>query len=476
MRLNNIYRAGLCLLFAATASLSFSQTAEIKKLMNQGEYAAARHLFETKESNLLSKADNGMAYGICCIRTGQPQKGLKYIENAVKRRIPKGQYYLAEAYKSLYRFEEALESAEKYRKELTRRRRPTEEIDALIEKINRDNLLFKGVEKVTFIDSIVVDKKEFIKAYRLSSETGSLYMFSQFFNTSEATPATVYKTELGNKIYYGKMKADSTMAICTSDKLIDHWGNEKELPESINAGGDANYPFVMSDGITIYYGKKGEESMGGYDILVSRYSSDNDTYLKPETVGMPFNSPYNDYMYVIDEFNSLGWFASDRFQPEGKVCIYVFIPNSSKQVYDYESMDKEKLARLAMIHSIKESWENRQEVNSGLKRLKSAVNGGNKGKEGPSYDFTFIINDDIDYHFLKDFKTEKGKELFVKYQLLTKDLNNLKERLEELRDRFANGQKNAGNEISELEKRADTMQQEIDGLEKTIRRIEITNP
>lgn len=22
---------------------------------------------------------------------------------------------------------------------------------------------------------------------------------------------------------------------------------------------------------------------------------------------MPFNSPYNDYMYVIDEFNNLGW-------------------------------------------------------------------------------------------------------------------------------------------------------------------------
>ena len=57
----------------------------------------------------------------------------------------------------------------------------------------------------------------------------------------------------------------------------------------------------------------------------------------PENVGMPFNSPYNDYMYVIDEFNDLGWFASDRYQPEDKVCVYVFVPNESKQVYDYES-------------------------------------------------------------------------------------------------------------------------------------------
>ncbi|MFR3186749.1 MAG: hypothetical protein ACLTOV_01045 [Phocaeicola sp.] len=43
-------------------------------------------------------------------------------------------------------------------------------------------------------------------------------------------------------------------------------------------------------------------------------------------MGMPFNSPYNDYMYALDDFNNLGWFATDRFQPEGKVCIYVFAP------------------------------------------------------------------------------------------------------------------------------------------------------
>ncbi len=54
---------------------------------------------------------------------------------------------------------------------------------------------------------------------------------------------------------------------------------------------------------------------------------------------MPFDSPYNHYMHVIDQYNNLGWFASDRFQPEGKICIYVFIPNSSKQTYNYEAMD-----------------------------------------------------------------------------------------------------------------------------------------
>ena len=61
-------------------------------------------------------------------------------------------------------------------------------------------------------------------------------------------------------------------------------------------------------------------------------------------------------MFAIDEFNNLGWFASDRYQPEGKVCIYVFIPNSSKRVYNYEAMDKKKVVRLAQIHSLKDTW------------------------------------------------------------------------------------------------------------------------
>jgi hypothetical protein len=32
-------------------------------------------------------------------------------------------------------------------------------------------------------------------------------------------------------------------------------------------------------------------------------------------------------MYVVDELNNIGYFATDRRQAEGMVCIYTFIPN-----------------------------------------------------------------------------------------------------------------------------------------------------
>jgi hypothetical protein len=40
---------------------------------------------------------------------------------------------------------------------------------------------------------------------------------------------------------------------------------------------------VLTDGITIYYASDNENSMGGYDIFVTRYNTGTDTFLNPET-------------------------------------------------------------------------------------------------------------------------------------------------------------------------------------------------
>ena len=98
------------------------------------------------------------------------------------------------------------------------------------------------------------------------------------------------------------------------------------------------YPFFLNDGVTLYYASNGEGSIGGYDIFITRLNLENNTYLKPENVGMPFNSIYNDYMMAVDEMLNIGWFVSDREQIPGKVTIYLFIPNSSKQTYNLDEI------------------------------------------------------------------------------------------------------------------------------------------
>ena len=150
---------------------------------------------------------------------------------------------------------------------------------------------------------------------------------------------------------------------------------------------------------------------------------------------MPFNSPYNDYMYVIDEFNNLGWFASDRYQPEGKVCVYVFIPASSKQVYNYESMDKNKLIKLAQLHSIRDTWTNESLVADARKRLQETMQ--EKMKIKKRHEFEFVIDDRNIYHYAADFRSPQAKAQFRNYLQLKESYNQQQNKLENIRIQYS---------------------------------------
>ena len=216
--------------------------------------------------------------------------------------------------------------------------------------------------------------------------------------------------------------------------------------------------------ITIYYASDGPGSMGGYDIFVTRYNTNTDSYLMPENVGMPFNSPYNDYMYVIDEFNDLGWFASDRYQPEGKVCIYVFIPNSSKQVYNYEGMDPDKMISLAQLHSIKDTWTDTDAVKGARERLRTAANA--KPQTTKKHDFQFIIDDHSTYYQLDDFRSPQAKASYGKYNQLEQSYKQLQEKLEDMRSEYSRANKQEKDKMSaailDLEQRVRQLSTEME--------------
>ena len=450
--------------------------AQAKILYEKGQYEQAKPVFKKFVKSQPNNGNYNLWYGVCCLNTGEAEEAIKYLETAVKRRVTSGQLYLAQAYNAVYRFEDAVGTYEDYIAELTKRRRSTAEAKKLLEKSKANLRLLKGVEEVCFIDSFVVDKKDFLEAYKISPESGKLFMYDTYFENSNSKGGTVYETELGNKIYYSELQKDSTLNILSRNKMMNEWGKGNMLPGSINESMNASYPYVLADGITIYYAADGPASMGGYDIFVTRYNTNTDTYLTPENVGMPFNSPYNDYMYVIDEYNNLGWFASDRFQPEEKVCIYVFIPNSSKQTYNYEAMDPQQMIRLAQIHSLKETWKDENTVTEALQRLKEAIN--HKPQERRVVDFEFVIDDSTTYYQLSDFKSPKAKLLFQSYRQLEKDYLQQEDKLNGLRQQYASanqqGKEKLTPAILDLEKRILQMNEELDALGVSVRNAEKT--
>lgn len=455
-------------------TISSQSLSEAQALYEKGQYEEAKVIFKKLVSRQPSNGNYNLWYGKCCLKDNTPAEAVKYFKTAVRRRARGGQFYLAQAYNDLYRFEEAIENYEQYISDLTKRKRSTTEAEAFLAKSKANFRMLKGVEKVCVIDSFVVDKHNFLQAYKISPESGKLFMHHTYFEDSDRKGGTVYETELKNKIYYSELQADSTLSILSSSKLLDKWSKGNVLPESINKGVNADYPYVLTDGVTLFYAADGPASMGGYDIFVTRYNINTDSYLTPDNVGMPFNSPYNDYMYVIDEFNNLGWFASDRYQPEDKVCIYVFIPNSSKQVYNYEAMDSEEIIRLARLHAIKETWMDEQAVKAAKERLKKAIEA--KPQTEKSYDFKFIIDDETTYYQLKDFQSPQAKALFNKYSQLKKSYKQQNNKLEDMRAWYAQATQDERNKMSaailDLEKRVLQLDKELKQTAIQVRNLE----
>jgi hypothetical protein len=361
----------------------------------------------------------------------------------------------AELYYQLYHFDKAVQAYQMQIDVFTKAKKPqlqaADSIRPLLKHAEKLARMLSRCENIQIIDSIIVDKNNFLKTYFVGEETGT---FEQTNNT------VVYENQLKDRRYFGKKAGNGQFRLNSQSKIQDKWSDEKPLNIPSDGLGDDNYPFVMPDGITIYYASTGNGSIGGYDLFVSRYNSDNDTYLSPNQLGMPFNSTYNDYMMVIDEVNGIGYFATDRFLPENKVVIYTFIPNS--EVKPIESDDEQLLVNRAKITSIRNTWLPNVNYRTNLEKIRATIA---KEKTQPKVkkNFTFVINDNIVYYTLSDFESDAAKKSYLQSKDLEQRIQTLENQLEAQRKSFTEGnqgqKQSLRSPILANEQRLETMQQ-----------------
>lgn len=336
--------------------------------------------------------------------------------------------------------------------------------------------MIASTQKIVFIDSVVVDKQHFLDKYRLSSEVGEIKRYSDFFKKDEQPNAYVYVNELGDKCYFSEEDTVGNIRLFSMDKLGDDWGKPVQL-EGLEVGDgldEYNYPFMLNDGLTLYFSAKGKESLGGYDIFVTRFDSESGSFLKPENMGLPFNSEANDYMMVIDEADSIGWFATDRNQTAGKVCIYMFIPADTRQTYSTDSLTMAQIESRARIERIADTWGNGKSRRQALARLDALELVKKQDKTGG--DFTFIVNDRTTYRKLADFRTQEGRSMMQKLLGAKAQYVTLDKALAKARNFYAtanaNDRKVLAPEILQSERQLEDIVSQIAGLEKSIRNCE----
>jgi tetratricopeptide (TPR) repeat protein len=406
---------------------------QAKILYNEGEYEAAKPVFEKLVRQSPNNSSYNQWYGVCCYETGDPENAEKYLLVAHKRKVMDSYRYLAYLYTDLYRFDKAIEMWEGYIELQKKKKDDTTESEQKLGQVRNLHRMQEKTEDVQIIDSMVILKEDFLNVYSLSEESGRLMYYNEFFNVPEKIPSVVYQNQKGDKIYYAKPSETGVFTLYSQNKLLDAWGDEKILMP--NHSEDYNYPFVLSDGLTLYFSSKGNESIGGYDLFITRYNTNTNAYLAPEQMGMPFNSPANDYMMVVDETKGLGWFVSDRNQPEDKVCVYLFIPDPSRKRIE-ETEDADKLIRRASLASIKDTWKEGADYTDLIQLAHTDLTTKEKKVER---DFTFVINDQTTYYTLNEIKSHEAKDLYSEVITMNKQIETLRSKLDEIRRSYTKG-------------------------------------
>lgn len=380
---------------------------------------------------------------------------------------------------AVYDFALAEEILERQIATLTKKKQPTDQEEELLETVRKSQLRLHATGQVTFIDSMLLPKSQVLQQIKLSQECGSIMSYADFFLADGGNDCTLFRNELGNRIVYSEANQKGRLRLKEKSLIGGDWSMERQLTGFEEEEDDnLNFPFVLSDGITMYYAAECEESIGGYDIFMTRYDADNQQFLAPENIGMPFNSPANDYLLVIDEFQQLGWFVTDRNQPADTVCLYTFIPTETRRIYNEEAIGMNRLASLARIASIKDTWTDMAAVNAAKLRLAEARSEG-QGAEGKELrDFTFVINDNKTYYALADFKNKQAQQKAKIWVETQKEYDAKGKELSTLRAKYA-----AMNEVQRVQIAAQVRLTESTferlasdklALEKEIRRLELT--
>lgn len=467
-RLISILLAAFAVFAAAQAQTTVEKA---KELFDDGIYEEALPLL--KALNETDPQNSRVAYmlGVTMMETGDESQAATLIEQGAKAGIPEATLAMAELSVRRYEVDKADENIDKYRRLFTKKKGksvPKIDSEALAElesRIERTRSMLSRVEKIAVIDSITVDASTFFKAYHLSAESGSLNDPSVLPKGTEAAdPTVVYTPQSGGMMLWAAPGQDGTFTLMSATRLADgSWEQPHSLGTEINEGGDANYPFMMSDGMTLYFANDGENSLGGYDIFITR--NDGDRYLQPQNIGMPYNSPYDDYLLAIDEISGLGWWATDRNRIPGKVTIYVFVPSDTRVNYPE---DTPALAALARLSSIQDTQEEGAAYPMVMRRADNRTN--SRADRGPT--FSFPMPGGKTYTSLSDFKTQGAREAMGQYLHAASEADETQAQIASLRQQYADGDTSVGDTILSLERRLINQSDEARRLANEVIRIE----
>lgn len=428
---------------------------EAKKLMaTQDWWGAAETLAKEAKANPKIASSGQFLYlsGVCQYETGNYAKAKELLKAAKGKNYSAANLYLGRLAFLDYDFTEATDYYEAYRKHIEKSKgKESPLLDEFETQLANAESSLSRVEKIEIIDSLAVPAESFLQHYILPSSAGRILGPEEIpFPDKRDGAVSAFSNEGGDFMMWGAYDSKGHINIMESVRLTDgEWQEPVAAPAILGDGGNADYPFMMTDGTTLYYASDGKGSIGGYDIFVVSRDPQTGEYLHPQNLGMPFNSPYDDFMLAIDEENGIGWWATDRNLLGDKLTVYVYKTNDLRKNYDADSPDIIEKARISDFRSTRT-----ENVAKEYKEILSSLKNAPEISHAPKAEFHLPVDNGKFLTRMEELPA--GAQASMKtYLLASESLRKEEERLEALRRRYA-------------EKRADNVRMQIIQFEKEI--------
>ena len=412
----NRFYFSILLLFCFTCV--FAQThASADALFQAGDYTAAQEQYAQLIKRYPNHALYTYRYARCAQELGDLHTALKYFELSGDRYDLKF-FNVAEIHLQLWHPDQAIAAYQAYLARPNVADERKEYVHTQLQYAQKLQRYMRRVERLQVIDTVQIPVDSLLHALPLSSQAGQL--------SYDTLGQIIYTNQRGDY----RLSIDSASQIVACHRLLDQWTSTTPLAKDVNFTAKQNYPYMLSDGITLYFAACDSNGLGNYDLYITRYNTATDTYTTPENLGLPYNSPANEYFLVIDEEQNIGYLATDRNAQPGYAHIYSFVPNQQKQYY--RNLSSDSLAQYAQLKLFAQPVPSLQdtiihEVNHNIPQQEIT----------PTNQIFFVLNDSVIYTQFDHFQQPDARSKYHELQERQASLLSDQRQLEQLRLQYA---------------------------------------
>lgn len=445
------------------------------ELLNAGKTKESLAVFTTILKKKPTDAEANYFAGLALYRSRRYEEAIPHLKVVIDKNFKTtkiayspnndSKLLLAKAYFHTYRFTSAIQLLEGMAEDKNASSEAKQEANLLLARTKTGERLLNryNPNDIVFIDSVILDKSKLLAAYRQNSNTG--YITATETESSDSIPTIEFMSGKKDMKIQTNKNIHTGLDLYRSNRYLSGWSNAIALKGYINTPYDENFPFMLPDGVTIYFASNTiHDNLGGYDIFVSSTNPEG-VFLKPRNIGMPFNSPANDYLLVVDERQGIGYFASDRYLPTGKVAVYTFKYNRVES--DDNKKDMDSIRKAALQISFKKSKRYDSEKDKQIS---------DRDKNGKAK-FNFLVKDNIVYSDYSDFQDSAALNGFRRLEQIQDSIKTIEKRLSAERKRYVSQEDSSEatsliTSITDDEQTLRRLKNLVKRLTKEIRRLE----